>query len=196
MTPIAHALLSPAAAQPARALPIDRQALLIAIGIALLWLSAKLQIPFWPVPMTMQTYVVLVLGMAYGVRLGTLTVLGYLAAGALGVPVFAGTPEKGIGLPYMLGPTGGYLVGFVAATALCGWLAERGFDRSFLRTAIAMTLGHTVIFVFGLAWLAQLMGWPKAYAAGLAPFWAATVLKTALGVLTLPTAWKLLQRTR
>ncbi len=193
MPPLAHTLLTPAHA-PVAPLPLSRHVLLGLVGVALLWASAKLQIPFWPVPMTMQTYVVLVLGMAYGLRLGTLTVLGYLVAGALGLPVFAGTPEKGIGLPYMLGPTGGYLVGFVVAAALCGWLAERGFDRSFLRTAVAMTAGHALIFVFGLAWLASLMGWEKAYAVGLAPFWAATVLKTALGVLTLPTAWKLLRR--
>jgi len=167
----------------------------VVVGVALLTLSAKLQIPFWPVPMTMQTYVVLVLGMAYGLRLGTVTVLAYLLAGAVGLPVFAGTPEKGIGVPYMLGPTGGYLIGFVAAAALCGALAERGFDRSLLRTLIAMTLGHALIFVFGLAWLAHLMGWSKAYAAGLAPFWTATVLKTLLGALTLPFAWKLLSRT-
>ncbi|MFN3629667.1 MAG: biotin transporter BioY [Casimicrobiaceae bacterium] len=193
MTPIAHALLASENAALPR-LTWSKQAVLFVAGIALLWVSAKLQIPFWPVPMTMQTYVVLVLGMAYGLRLGTLTMLGYLAAGALGLPVFAGTPEKGIGLPYMMGPTGGYLVGFVAAAALCGWLAERGFDRSFLRTALAMTAGHALIFAFGLAWLASLIGWEKAYAAGLAPFWAATALKTALGVLTLPTAWTLMRR--
>ncbi len=195
MPPLAHALLTPAHA-PVATLPLSRHVLLGLVGVALLWASAKLQIPFWPVPMTMQTYVVLVLGMAYGMRLGTLTVLAYLAAGALGAPVFAGTPEKGLGLPYMLGPTGGYLVGFVAAAALSGWLAERGFDRSFLRTAIAMTAGHALIFAFGLAWLASLIGWEKAYTAGLAPFWAATALKTALGVLTLPTAWTLMRRAR
>ncbi|MDW8313147.1 MAG: biotin transporter BioY, partial [Burkholderiales bacterium] len=193
MPTLAHALLTPLGTQSSR-LPLSRHLVLILIGVGLLWLSAKLQIPFWPVPMTMQTYVVLVLGMAYGLRLGTLTMLAYLAAGALGLPVFAGTPEKGIGLPYMLGPTGGYLVGFVAGAALCGWLAERGFDRSFWRTAIAMSAGHALIFVFGLAWLTALMGWPKAYAVGLAPFWTATVLKTALGVLTLPLAWKWLER--
>src|SRR5712672_4648101 len=86
-------------------------AILVATGLLLLTLSAKIQIPLWPVPMTMQTYVILVIAMAYGTRLGVATVVAYLLAGAVGLPVFAGTPEKGIGVPYMLGPTGGYLVG-------------------------------------------------------------------------------------
>src|SRR6266404_5697542 len=97
--------------------------LLVVAGVLLLTLSAKIQIPLWPVPMTMQTYVILVIGMAYGTRMATVTVLGYLIAGAIGLPVFAGTPEKGLGLPYMLGPTGGYLIGFLLATLLMGKLA-------------------------------------------------------------------------
>ena len=103
--------------------------LLALVGTLALTVSAKTQIPFWPVPMTMQTFVVLVIGMAYGARLGVATIALYLLEGALGLPVFAGTPEKGVGLAYMMGPTGGYLLGFVAGAWLCGWLAERGFDR-------------------------------------------------------------------
>jgi biotin transport system substrate-specific component len=163
-------------------------------GTLLLWLSAKIQIPFWPVPMTMQTFVILVLGMAYGWKLGAATMLLYLAEGAIGLPVFAGTPERGIGIAYMAGPTGGYLAGFVLGAALCGFLAERGWDRSWWRTAIAMSAGHAVIFVLGFAWLAYLIGAEKAYAAGVAPFYAATVAKTALAVLALPLAWKALKR--
>ena len=101
-------------------------------GVCLLTLSAKLQVPFYPVPMTMQTLVVLMIGMAYGRVLGTATVAAYLLAGAAGLPVFAGTPERGIGLAYMMGPTGGYLVGFLVSAWLMGALAERGWSSSFL----------------------------------------------------------------
>lgn len=173
---------------------IARNVLLALVGTLLLTISAKIQILFWPVPMTMQTYVVLVLGMAFGWRLAGATMLLYLAQGALGLPVFAGTPEKGVGLPYMMGPTGGYLVGFVVAAAAVGWLAERGFDRSFVRAAFAMTLGHAVVFLFGFAWLATLVGPDKAWIGGVAPFWAATALKTVLGLLSLPLAWKLVRK--
>ena len=173
-----------------------RHVILVAVGSALLTLSAKVQIPFWPVPMTMQTYVVLVLGMAYGTRLGVATVLFYLAQGALGLPVLAGTPERGIGLAYMVGPTGGYLVGFVAAAALAGQLAARGWDRSFARTLLAMALAHLVIFVPGVIWLAASIGWERAFAVGLVPFAWATVAKTLLGVVTLPFAWRLVGQDR
>ena len=167
-----------------------RNVLLALVGTLALTISAKTQIPFWPVPMTMQTFVVLVIGMAYGTRLGVATLALYLFEGALGMPVFAGTPEKGVGLAYMMGPTGGYLLGFVAGAWLCGWLAERSFDRSPFKVLVAMSLGHALIFVFGMAWLAQLMGFEKAFMVGVAPFWAATIVKTLLGVITLPLAWK------
>ncbi|MGL4231286.1 MAG: biotin transporter BioY [Casimicrobium sp.] len=186
MLTLANALL-PAQTTNGR---VARGVLLALVGALLLTVSAKTQIPFWPVPMTMQTYVVLVLGMAYGARLGVATVGLYLMLGAMGLPVFAGTPEKGVGLSYMLGPTGGYLVGFLVGAWLCGKLAARGFDRGFLKTLIAMSIGHAVIFVFGVAWLAQLMAIEKAFTAGVAPFWAATIAKTLLGVVTLPVAWK------
>jgi len=173
---------------------IARNVLLALVGTLALTISAKTQIPFWPVPMTMQTFVVLVIGMAYGTRLGVATMALYLLEGALGLPVFAGTPEKGVGLAYMMGPTGGYLLGFVAAAWLCGTLAARGFDRSPLKTLVAMSLGHALIFVFGVTWLAQLIGFDKAFATGVAPFWAATIVKTLLGVATLPLAWKWIGR--
>jgi biotin transport system substrate-specific component len=183
----------------ARLWPESRNRILPAAAIALvgsllLTLSAKLQVPFWPVPMTMQTYVVLCLGAALGWRLGTATVLLYLAEGAVGLPVFAGTPEKGLGLAYMMGPTGGYLVGFIAGAALTGSLAERGWDRSIPRMLVAMTIGHVVILALGWAWLAQLIGPEKAWIAGVVPFYAATVFKTILAALTLPAAWMVLRR--
>ena len=106
-----------------------RQALLVLAGSVLLWISAKVQVPFWPVPMTLQTLAVLGLAAALGRRLGVAAVVLYLMEGALGLPVFAGTPEKGIGLAYMAGPTGGYLAGFVLAAFIVGTLAERGLTK-------------------------------------------------------------------
>lgn len=171
---------------------VVRNVVLALFGTLLLTISAKIQIPFWPVPLTMQTFVVLVLGVAYGWKLGTATMVLYMVEGAIGLPVFAGTPEKGIGVAYMMGPTGGYLLGFVAGAALCGWLAERGWDRSWVLTAVAMTLGHVLILACGWAWLANIMNsLEKAYIGGVVPFYAATVLKTALAVAIMPAAWKL-----
>lgn len=171
-----------------------RAAVLCLVGSALLTVSAKVQVPFWPVPMTMQTYVVLVLGAMYGSRLGLATVLLYLAQGAAGLPVFAGTPEKGLGIAYMMGPTGGYLLGFAVAAWVVGVLAERGWDRSVIRLFAAMAIGHAVIFAFGATWLAQIVGWDKAWLLGVAPFYAATLFKTILGAVTLPAAWALFDR--
>lgn len=169
-------------------------AVAIFLGVCPLTLSAKVQVPFWPVPMTMQTLVVLMLGMAYGSRLAAGTVFAYLLAGAAGLPVFAGTPERGIGLAYMMGPTFGFLVGFLIAAWLVGFLAERGWDRSFLKCAAAMVLGHLVISLAGVVWLAVLMGTPKAIEVGFTPFMASSVLKTALGAVAMPMLWRVLGR--
>ena len=159
-------------------------------GVCLLTLSAKLQVPFYPVPMTMQTLVVLMIGMAYGRVLGTATVAAYLLAGAAGLPVFAGTPERGIGLAYMMGSTGGYLVGFLVSAWLMGALAERGWSNSFLLSAAAMIIGHAVILAAGVAWLAALLGPEKAIAVGLVPFLATTAVKCALGAIAVPPIWR------
>jgi biotin transport system substrate-specific component len=179
---------------PAAERSIARGFLMALAGSLALWLSAKVQVPFWPVPMTMQTLVVLVLGAALGARLGAASVLLYLAEGAAGLPVFAGTPEKGVGLAYMLGPTGGYLLGFVVAEYLIGLLAERGWDRTIPRMFAAMTAGHLLIFLFGWGWLAYLLGPAKAWAFGVAPFYAATLLKTSLAAVLMPAAWKAVRR--
>jgi biotin transport system substrate-specific component len=178
-----------AAMWPARTGAGLRLAVLTVLGSLALTLSAKLQVPFYAVPMTMQSLVVLLIGLAFGWRLGTATVLLYLGEGLAGLPVFAGTPEKGIGLAYMMGPTGGYLLGFIVAAALLGWLAERGWDRSLWRTALALSLGHAVLFAPGIAWLALFVGWTKAIAFGLTPFLWGSLVKTALGVALVPAAW-------
>ena len=169
-----------------------RAALVVLLGSLLLTVTAKVQIPWWPVPMTMQTFAVLVLGMTCGPRLGVATVLAYLAQGAAGLPVFAG----GAGLAYLAGPTGGYLLGFVLAAGLTGWLAERGFDRSPARTLAAMLAGDALILGLGVTWLSTLIGFEKALAAGLLPFLSAEAFKIALASAVLPGAWRLLGRRR
>jgi biotin transport system substrate-specific component len=157
---------------------LARAALLALLGSALLTLSAKVQVPFYPVPMTMQTLVVLLIGMAFGARLGAATLALYLAEGAVGLPVFAGTPEKGIGLAYMLGPTGGYLVGFVLAAAIAGWIVERRRDAAGI--ALAVVSGSIAVYVPGVLWLASLVGFGNALEHGLLPFLAGDLLKAGL----------------
>lgn len=163
--------------------------ILMVFGTVALWLSAKIQIPLVPVPITMQTLVVLVLGVAYGWRLGAATLLLYLAEGAAGLPVFAGGWSEGGGYQILYGPTAGYLAGFVVAAGVCGCLAERGWDRSLLRAGAAMLIGNIVIYALGLPWLAHLFGWQVAIASGLVPFLVGDALKIALGACLLPGAW-------
>jgi biotin transport system substrate-specific component len=155
-----------------------RAAVLALMGSALLTLSAKVQVPFYPVPMTMQTLVVLLIGMAFGARLGVATVALYLAEGAAGLPVFAGTPEKGLGLAYMMGPTGGYLLGFVLAAASAGWIVERRRDAVGL--ALAVVAGSIAIYASGVLWLASFVGFGKALELGLVPFLWGDLLKAGL----------------
>jgi biotin transport system substrate-specific component len=179
---------------PSRAAPrLVRAAALAIGGTLLLTASAKIQVPFYPVPMTMQTLAVLVIGAAFGARLAAATLALYLAEGFVGLPVFAGVVA---GPAYMAGPTGGYLVGFLVAAALVGWLAERGWDRDWLRLIAAMTLGHAALFVLGFLWLAAPLGAERAWAVGVAPFYAATALKTLLAAALVGAAWRGLARAR
>jgi biotin transport system substrate-specific component len=172
-----------------------RNIILLAAGVVLLTVSAKLKIPFYPVPMTMQTFMVLVIGMAFGWRLGAATLFAYLAAGAMGLPVFAGTPEKGLGLVYMTGPTGGYLLGFLLGAIATGFLAERGWDRRASTTFLAMLVGNIIIYVPGLMWLGAVLGWEKPIIEwGLTPFLLGDLAKIALAMLVMPAAWKLVGR--
>jgi biotin transport system substrate-specific component len=158
---------------------------LVALGTALLTLSAKVNLPLPYVPMTLQTLVVLVIGTAYGWRLGSATLLAYLAAGAIGLPVLAGPVG---GLAPLAGPTAGYLYGFVGAAFVTGWLAERGWDRSVLLLFVAMALGHLLILAAGFGWLAfgKKLGVENAWLVGVAPFIAAALIKNALGAALLP----------
>jgi len=159
---------------------------LVVLGVALLTLSAKVQVPFWPVPMTLQTLMVLLIGATYGARLAGATLGSYLLIGAIGVPVFA----SGAGITYMFGPTGGYLVGFFVAAVLLGYLADRGMGRSLLSALLLFAIGEVVIFALGTAWLASLIGVDRAIAGGFLPFIPAEILKVALASAILFGAWK------
>lgn len=164
-------------------------------GSLALTLSAKISIPAIPVPFTMQTLVVLLLGFAYGPSLAGATVALYLLQGALGLPVFQGTPEKGIGLAYMMGPTGGYLAGFFVAAVVCGKLAQRGWDRRFGSMALGMILGNAIIYALGLAWLGTLIGWDKpVLQLGMIPFLVGDLIKIAIAVALVPMIWKRVNR--
>ncbi len=160
-------------------------------GIALLALAAQVTIPLEPVPITGQTFGVLLIGALLGARRGALTVAGYVAAGVAGLPIFAGGAA---GIGRLAGPTGGYLLGFIAAAALVGWLSERGWDRRLGTAAAAMLAGTAAIYLFGLPWLAMFVGWRQVIAVGLAPFVVGDLLKLALAALALPGGWALLGR--
>ncbi|SEQ87048.1 biotin transport system substrate-specific component [Faunimonas pinastri] len=184
-----------------RVLPASRnQRLAMSAGFALLGslvltIAAKTVVPFVPVPMTLGSLAVVAIAAAYGSRLGVATMLLYLAEGAIGLPVFAGTPEKGLGLMYMAGPTGGYLVGYLLATALVGFLAERGFDRNPLKLFGAMLAGDILIFAFGAIWLGTLLGWDKPIMAfGVTPFLFGDLVKMALAACIFPAVRNLIRR--
>jgi len=170
-----------------------RLAVLAFAGSAFLALSAQIAMPMWPVPMTMQTFAVLLIGAAYGWRLGGATLALYLAEGALGLPVFA----NGGSLASLVGPTAGYLFAFVAAAAIVGFLAEKGWDKSPVKLGVAMLLGNAVIYAGGLTWLAKFMpSFELAVAAGMTPFLIGDLVKLLLAVALLPMAWKLVEKFR
>jgi biotin transport system substrate-specific component len=171
-----------------------KQIVLVLVGITLLAVAAKIKVPVWPspVPVTMGTFAVLTIGAAYGARLGLVTILGYMLIGALGFDVFAGSSAEKAGLTYMMGGTGGYLVGYVLATLTLGVLAQRGWDRSVLWMAVAMLIGNALIYVPGLLWLGELYGWDKPILEwGLTPFLIGDGLKLLLAAVILPLVWKL-----
>jgi biotin transport system substrate-specific component len=160
-------------------------------GSLLLSASAKVSVPFWPVPMTMQVFAVLLLGLGLGARLAVASVVLYLAQGAMGLPVFQGTPEKGIGLLYMFGPTGGFLAGFVAAAFVTGLAADRGFARGPVGATLAGLAGVALIYGLGLLWLGTLLGWDKPVLAwGFWPFILGDLVKVVLAGLLIGGVWR------
>lgn len=176
-----------------------RLALFVA-GIAAMWISAKVQIATVPVPVTLQMLVVMVIGASYGPRLAAATIAGYLALGIQGMPVFAGTPEKGIGLAYAMGPTGGYLLGFLIAAYVVGLLARAGWDRSPVSMAGAMAVGILCVYVPGVVWLSSAFGmgfgWENWYAYGVKTFIWVDALKLVVAVVAFPAIWKLVGNAR
>jgi len=157
---------------------------IVVLGSILLTISAKIKIPFYPVPMTMQTFVVLLLGVVYGWKLGLFTVSLYLFEGLVGLPVFAGTPEKGIGLVYFTGPTMGYLIGFLISVSLAGLFS---FNNGFFKNFIKLTFSVSFIYLFGLLWLGTLIGWDKPiFELGAQPFLLAELFKVTLLTILIP----------
>ena len=174
-----------------------KRATLVLLGVLALAVAAKIKVPMWPVPITMGTFAVLTIGAAYGARLGLVTILVYMVVGTMGFDVFAGSSAETFGLTYMMGGTGGYLVGYVLATGALGVLAQRGWDRSVPWMALAMLIGNVLIYVPGLLWLGQLYGWDKPILAwGLTPFLLGDAIKLALAAAILPAAWRLVGRAR
>jgi biotin transport system substrate-specific component len=167
-------------------------AITVICGSLLVAFSAQLKfyLPFSPVPVTAKTFVVLVLGILLGSRRGALTMIAYLAEGALGLPVFAG----GIGLAAILGPTGGFLFGFIASAYIVGLLAEMGWDRKTVTTVAAMIIGDAILLSFGFAWLAILTNVKTAFVAGFLSFIPGDILKVVLAAMVLPTLWKFISR--
>ncbi len=187
-----------------------RRAVLLVLGVAALVVSAKVSVPLWPspVPITLGTFAVLTIGAAYGPRLGFATILAYLAIGALGFDVFAGTSAEKNGIGYMLGGTGGYLVGYLLAAVVLGFAARRGWDRTVAGMALAMLAGSVAIYIPGLAWLHHLVAtglfdpatyaspWDQTLAWGLTPYLVGDLLKLALAALIVPALWKRIGRAR
>lgn len=172
-----------------------KQAVIVILGVAALVLTAKVQvfIPGNPVPITLTTFGVLTIGAAYGMRLSAITILGYLAIGALGFDVFAGSSVEKAGLVYMMGGTGGYLVGYVLAALALGFAARKGWDRNVIMMALAMLVGSALIYVPGLLWLHQFAsGWEQTLAWGITPFLVGDALKLGLAALIVPGLWKLI----
>lgn len=180
------------AANPALRQPLAQIGLILA-GSALVALSAQITVPMVPVPMTLQTLAVSLIGLAYGARLAGLTLLAYLAEGAMGLPVFAGGSA---GIAPLMGPTAGFLWGFVAMAFLTGWLVERGLDRGVLRLFIAAFIPALLLFVPGAGVLMAVLGksLPEAAALAVTPFLLGSVVKAVIAAMAIAGGWKLVPR--
>ena len=153
------------------------------IGSIILAISSKIKIPFYPVPMTMQTLVVLIIGIAFGWKIGLATVFLYLFEGMIGLPVFSGTPEKGMGLAYFTGPTMGYLLGFLVAVYISG---KFNYDSNSFKTFFKLLFATSFIYLMGMAWLGSLIGWDKPiFALGAQPFLLAELFKILIATLAI-----------
>ena len=171
-------------------------ALLAILGTVVLAVSAKIKVPLWPVDASLQTLALFTIAAAFGMRLGVATLALYLMEGALGLPVFQGTPERGIGLAYMVGSTGGYLVGFLLAAAMVGWAGDRGWDRNPFRLFAVMLAAEIVLLALGALWLAHLFGIGKAFEYGVGPFIVTDLVKIAVAACIVPALWTMVRRLR
>ena len=174
-----------------------KQILIVLAGVAVLALAAKIKVPMFPVPITMGTFAVLVIGAAYGPRLGLVTIIGYMIIGLLGFDVFAESSSELNGFTYMMGSTGGYLVGYLLAIMALGFAARRGWDRSVLQMAIALLVGNVLIYVPGLIWLGILYGFSaQIFTWGLTPFLVGDAMKLVLAALLVPAVWNIVDKYR
>jgi len=158
-------------------LNILKKIIIVISATLLLTVSAKIKVPFYPVPMTMQTFVVVLIGITLGWKLGLATIFLYLFEGAIGLPVFAGTPEKGIGIGYMVGPTGGYLLGFVLSVFIAGFV---NLNKNIFIKFTLISFAIFAIYITGVPWLAYLAGWEVAYVWGIKNFILAEIFKIAI----------------
>ncbi len=170
-----------------------KQAVLALLGSLFIAICAQITIHLPLVPVTMQTFAVLAVGAAFGMRLGAATLALYVLEGTLGLPVFA---EFRAGTAVLMGPTGGYLIGFILAAALVGWFAERGYDRRVISMFGVMILGAAILYVPGLLWLSNFTGFDKVLELGLYPFLWGDLLKAALAAIAFPAAWTYLSSKR
>ena len=172
---------------------------LIAVGIAFLIIAAKIKLilPFSPVPVTLGTFAVLTIGTTYGQRLGLMTIFGYLLIGMLGFDVFANSSAEANGLTYMLGGTGGYLIGYCFAVMALGFFAKLNWDKNIIKLSAVLVFANMLIYAPGLLWLGQLYGWDQPIIAwGLTPFIIGDLLKLALTASLIPLIWKLIGKAR
>ena len=168
-------------AKKTESLNVIKKFIIVIFGTLLLTISAKIKVPFYQVPMTMQTFTVVLIGITLGWKLGLCTVLVYLFEGAIGLPVFAGTPEKGIGISYMIGPTGGYLIGFVSSVFIAGFC---NLNKNIFVKFLIISTSIFVIYITGVPWLAYLAGWEVAYVWGIKNFVLAEIFKISILVIS------------
>lgn len=188
---------------PSSVNPMVRNIILVLVGTGILTLSAKVNVLTTPVPITMQTFAIMALAAAYGRNLAVATVLAYLAEGFVGLPVFSAPVA---GPAYLLGTTGGFLIGFIAIAFVVGWAADRGWDRAPVKLAAAMIIGDAIAFLLGFVWLAWFatlssgatggIGLASAWEFGIQPFILPDLVKIALAALFIPAAWMLFDRSR
>ena len=176
-----------------------KRALAVALGVAAMAVLAKAKVPMWPspVPVTMQTFGVLLIGAGYGARLGLVTMAAYLAVGAVGYDVFTSSSAENAGIAYMMGGTGGYLFGYLLAVLALGAAARRGWDRNVWAIGGGMLVASLLIYAPGVLWLRQFAeSWSQTFAWGVTPFLIGDAMKLALAALLVPATWKLLGRAR